>query len=79
LILVDDDCQMLHTDGNKIPGLLAAGDILWGELNLIATSFDLGQDSGSPLPALCGSSIEILPRKARKGESCGCHNDGRIP
>jgi len=46
LIIVDDDRQMLDSDGSKIPGLFAAGDILSGERNLIATSSALGQDAG---------------------------------
>ena len=46
LIVVDDDRQMLDGTGEKIPGLFAAGDLLSGERNLIATSFALGQDAG---------------------------------
>jgi len=46
LIIADGDRQMLDADGNKIAGLFAAGDILSGERNLIATSFALDQDAG---------------------------------
>lgn len=46
LIIANEDMQMLHTDGEPIPGLYAAGDIISGERNLIATAFALGQEAG---------------------------------
>ena len=46
LIIANEDMQMLDTDGEPIPGLFAAGDIISGERNLIATAFALGQEAG---------------------------------
>ena len=46
LIAVDGDRQLLDSEGNKIEGLFAAGDLVAGERNLIATAFALGQDAG---------------------------------
>ena len=46
LIVVDRDRGLLDSKGNKIKGLFAAGDIVSGERNLIATAFALGQDAG---------------------------------
>lgn len=45
LIVVDEDRQLMDGSGNKIDGLFAAGDIVSGERNLIATAFALGQDA----------------------------------
>jgi thioredoxin reductase len=46
LVVVDDDGAVLGQDGEPIPGLFAAGDIVSGEYNLIATAFGLGQNAG---------------------------------
>lgn len=46
LIIANEDMQMLNSKGEPIPGLFAAGDIISGERNLIATSFALGQEAG---------------------------------
>ncbi|MCG9129523.1 NAD(P)/FAD-dependent oxidoreductase [Candidatus Poribacteria bacterium] len=46
LIIANEDMQMLDSEGNPIPGLYAAGDIISGERNLIATAFALGQEAG---------------------------------
>ncbi len=46
LIIANEDMQMLDNNGNPIPGLYAAGDIISGERNLIATAFALGQEAG---------------------------------
>ncbi len=46
LIVANEDMQMLDNSGNPIPGLFAAGDIISGERNLIATAFALGQEAG---------------------------------
>ena len=46
LIMTNEDAQMLDSNGNPIPGLFAAGDIVDGERNLIATAFALGQEAG---------------------------------
>ena len=46
LIVANADMQMLDSDGAPIPGLFAAGDIISGERNLIATAFALGQEAG---------------------------------
>ena len=46
LLVVDEDGQVLDSAGNKVPGLFAAGDIVAGERNLIATAFALGQNAG---------------------------------
>jgi len=37
---------MLDQHGERIPGLFAAGDIVSGKRNLIATAFALGQEAG---------------------------------
>ena len=41
-----DDHQVLDRQGDPIPGLWAAGDIVAGERNLIASAFASGQDAG---------------------------------
>ena len=46
LIIANEDMQMLDSNGSPIPGLFAAGDIVSGERNLIATAFALGQEAG---------------------------------
>ena len=46
LIIANEDMQMLDRHGEPIPGLFAAGDIVSGERNLIATAFALGQEAG---------------------------------
>ncbi len=46
LIIANADMQMLDSTGTPIPGLFAAGDIVSGERNLIATAFALGQEAG---------------------------------
>ena len=46
LIVTNADMQMLDSSGEPIPGLFAAGDIISGERNLIATAFALGQEAG---------------------------------
>ena len=46
LLIVNDDRQVLTKAGKTITGLFAAGDIVSGERNLIATAFALGQDAG---------------------------------
>ena len=46
LIVTNEDMQMLNSSGELIPGLFAAGDIVSGERNLIATAFALGQEAG---------------------------------
>ena len=46
LIIANDDAQLLDSDDNPIRGLFAAGDIVSGERNLIATAFALGQEAG---------------------------------
>ena len=46
LIIANEDMQMLDSKGAPIPGLFAAGDIISGERNLIATAFALGQEAG---------------------------------
>ena len=46
LIIANEDMQMLDSEGVPIPGLFAAGDIISGERNLIATAFALGQEAG---------------------------------
>ena len=46
LIVATEDMQMLDSSGEPIPGLFAAGDIISGERNLIATAFALGQEAG---------------------------------
>ena len=46
LIIANEDMQILDNKGVPIPGLFAAGDIISGERNLIATAFALGQEAG---------------------------------
>lgn len=46
LLVVDEDAQVLDPQGNPVPGLYAAGDIVSGERNQIATAFGLGQNAG---------------------------------
>ncbi|HEV2123469.1 MAG TPA: NAD(P)/FAD-dependent oxidoreductase, partial [Chloroflexota bacterium] len=46
LLYVDEDGQMLDPDGEPVPGLFAAGDIVAEQRNLIATAFALGQNAG---------------------------------
>ena len=46
LLAVDEDGQVLDEAGEPVPGLFAAGDIVAGQRNLIATAFGLGQNAG---------------------------------
>lgn len=46
LLVVDEDGQVLDGSGAAVPGLFAAGDIVAGTRNLIATAFALGQNAG---------------------------------
>ena len=46
LIVTNEDMQLLDSSGAPIPGLFAAGDIVSGQRNLIATAFALGQEAG---------------------------------
>ena len=46
LIVTNEDMQLLDGRGAPIPGLFAAGDIVSGQRNLIATAFALGQEAG---------------------------------
>lgn len=46
LLVIDEDGQVLDTAGNPVPGLYAAGDVVAGTRNLIATAFGLGQNAG---------------------------------
>jgi thioredoxin reductase len=46
LLVVDEDGNVLDPDGAPIPGLFAAGDVVAGQRNLIATAFGLGQNAG---------------------------------
>ena len=46
LIITNGSAQLLDFRGDPIPGLFAAGDIVSGERNLIATAFALGQEAG---------------------------------
>jgi thioredoxin reductase len=46
LLVVDEDGQVLDGVGEPVPGLFAAGDIVAGQRNLIATAFGLGQNAG---------------------------------
>ncbi|MBI1926034.1 NAD(P)/FAD-dependent oxidoreductase [Candidatus Poribacteria bacterium] len=46
LIIINEDAQLLDASGVPIPGLFAAGDIVSGTRNLIATAFALGQNAG---------------------------------
>lgn len=46
LLVVDEDGQVLDPHGKPVPGLFAAGDIVAGQRNLIATAFGLGQNAG---------------------------------
>ena len=46
LIVANEDMQLLDSRGAPIPGLFAAGDIVSGQRNLIATAFALGQEAG---------------------------------
>ena len=46
LIVTNEDMQLLDSRGAPIPGLFAAGDIVSGQRNLIATAFALGQEAG---------------------------------
>lgn len=46
LLKVDEDGALLTPSGAPVPGLFAAGDIVSGERNLIATAFALGQNAG---------------------------------
>ena len=45
-LLVDEDGQVLDPEGEPVPGLFAAGDVVAGQRNLIATAFGLGQNAG---------------------------------
>lgn len=46
LLVVDEDGQVLDQAGKPVPGLFAAGDIVAGTRNLIATAMGLGQNAG---------------------------------
>ena len=46
LIVTNEAMQLLDSRGEPIPGLFAAGDIVSGQRNLIATAFALGQEAG---------------------------------
>ncbi|HEX2186354.1 MAG TPA: FAD-dependent oxidoreductase, partial [Chloroflexota bacterium] len=46
LLVIDEDGQVLDEAGTPVPGLFAAGDIVAGQRNLIATAFGLGQNAG---------------------------------
>lgn len=46
LLVVNEDGQVLDQHGVPVPGLFAAGDIVAGQRNLIATAFALGQNAG---------------------------------
>ena len=46
LLRCTDDHQVLDGSGEPIPGIWAAGDIVAGERNLIASAFASGQDAG---------------------------------
>lgn len=46
LLVIDEDGQVLDSGGNPVPGLFAAGDVVAGTRNLIATAFGLGQNAG---------------------------------
>ncbi|HEX2036309.1 MAG TPA: NAD(P)/FAD-dependent oxidoreductase [Chloroflexota bacterium] len=46
LLVIDEDGQVLDEGGTPVPGLFAAGDIVAGQRNLIATAFGLGQNAG---------------------------------
>ncbi len=46
LLVIDEDGQVLDTGGHPVPGLFAAGDIVSGMRNQIATAFGLGQNAG---------------------------------
>jgi thioredoxin reductase len=46
LLLIDEDGQVLNPQGEAVPGLFAAGDIVSNQRNLIATAFGLGQNAG---------------------------------
>jgi thioredoxin reductase len=45
-LYVDEDGQVLDPEGEPVPGLFAAGDIVAEQRNLIATAFGLGQNAG---------------------------------
>ena len=46
LLRCSDDHEVLDSSGEPIPGIWAAGDIVAGERNLIASAFASGQDAG---------------------------------
>ena len=46
LLVVDEDGQVIDPEGEPVPGLFAAGDIIADQRNLIATAFGLGQNAG---------------------------------
>lgn len=46
LLRCSDDHEVLDSSGEPIPGMWAAGDIVAGERNLIASAFASGQDAG---------------------------------
>lgn len=46
LLVVNEDGQLLDGAGAPVPGLFAAGDIVSGTRNLIATAIALGQNAG---------------------------------
>jgi thioredoxin reductase len=46
LLVVNEDGQVLDRSGAPVPGVFAAGDVVAGQRNLIATAFGLGQNAG---------------------------------
>ncbi len=46
LLVVDEDGQALDLEGQKVPGVFAAGDVVSGTRKLIATAFASGQNAG---------------------------------
>jgi len=46
LLVVDEDGQVLDSQGAPVPGLFAAGDVVSGARKQIATAFGLGQNAG---------------------------------
>lgn len=46
LIRVDEDNQVLGPDGENVPGLFAAGDVVSGARKLVSAAFGAGQNAG---------------------------------
>lgn len=46
LLVTDEDGQVLDANGEPVPGLYAAGDVVAGSRKLIATAFASGQNAG---------------------------------